>query len=222
MSWMQFAQLIDEGNPDPAAWAAAIEGNPNTPAQALEVALDTLIIGTDDPRRFDWRIRLCNILITLATIANNATSGEDGPEDEHADDHAYERDDRGPEYWRTNQTDLMVELMEHERNCNCPNCKGDVPAGIEEAAAERDPESGGYPGIDPVGPTPSSPSTVLSHWFGDLQADVAAMPDDQAVYLLGETVKPEIQELMDKLARKWTQDRDGVYRPHEIEDDGLE
>jgi hypothetical protein len=31
-----------------------------------------------------------------------------------SDDHAYERDDRDAAYWRTNQTDLTVELMQHE------------------------------------------------------------------------------------------------------------
>lgn len=43
----------------------------------------------------------------------------------HDHDHAYERDDRGPEYWRTNQTDLIVELSQHDRNCRCPQCEGD-------------------------------------------------------------------------------------------------
>ena len=31
-----------------------------------------------------------------------------------ADDHAYERDHRGPEYWRTNQTDLFLETQDQD------------------------------------------------------------------------------------------------------------
>lgn len=44
--------------------------------------------------------------------------------DESEAGHAYERDDRDPAYWRTNQTELMQELEEHDRNCRCEKCDG--------------------------------------------------------------------------------------------------
>ena len=39
MSWQDFHRLIDEQNTDITAWMAAIEANPNTPEDALKVAL---------------------------------------------------------------------------------------------------------------------------------------------------------------------------------------
>ena len=39
MSWKDFYRLIDEQNTDIAAWMAAIKANPNTPRDALKVAL---------------------------------------------------------------------------------------------------------------------------------------------------------------------------------------
>lgn len=39
MSWRDYERLIRERNADPAAWLSAQEGNPNTPADALRLAI---------------------------------------------------------------------------------------------------------------------------------------------------------------------------------------
>lgn len=36
----------------------------------------------------------------------------------------YERDDRDPTYWRTNQTELANELNQHGPDCRCARCVG--------------------------------------------------------------------------------------------------
>ncbi|MFQ5814695.1 MAG: hypothetical protein ACE5I2_16075 [Anaerolineae bacterium] len=39
MSWRDYERLIRERNADPAAWLSAEEGNPNTPEDALRLAI---------------------------------------------------------------------------------------------------------------------------------------------------------------------------------------
>ncbi len=43
MSWQDFNRLIDERNTDITAWMTAIRANPNTPEDALKVALLNMI-----------------------------------------------------------------------------------------------------------------------------------------------------------------------------------
>ena len=43
MSWQDFNRLIDQRNTDVTAWMAAIQANPNTPEDALKVALLDMI-----------------------------------------------------------------------------------------------------------------------------------------------------------------------------------
>jgi len=43
MSWQDFNRLIDERNTDITAWMQAIRANPNTPEDALKVALLNMI-----------------------------------------------------------------------------------------------------------------------------------------------------------------------------------
>ena len=134
MSWKDFARLLDENNASPADWANAIEGNPNDPVTALMVAAQGKSLR-----------ELCQITITLATVANIATSDEDDEAETNGcqvcyeRDHAYERDTRDGTYWRTDISQLAMELVEHDRNCGCPQCEGEPPAWAEGSIGEADP-----------------------------------------------------------------------------------
>ena len=65
MSWRDYAQIL--GNPDLEAWAEAADANPNTPADALKVALLQEVI---DRRDIDALERFCETVVALAEHAS--------------------------------------------------------------------------------------------------------------------------------------------------------
>lgn len=225
MSWTDFSRLIENNDADPAHWAQAIEGNPNTPAEALGVALH-MIIEADNLPEFQ---KFTNIVITLATLATvNTDECEDvDPNDPEynnktrecpaGDGHAYERDTRDPVYWRTNQTDATVEFLAHERTCNCPLCNGQPPDHIdyevflreqEEAESERL-QREDEAATEADDPTLSSPATVLDHWFGPIL-------DEQALYLADhkqDIDNPALLLQVELVEKRYEKGEDGVYRP---------
>lgn len=64
MSWTDFAHMIDAGaGATTAEWQNAINGNPNTPQDALKVAIMSRIIDPKDTAALE---RLCAVVIELA------------------------------------------------------------------------------------------------------------------------------------------------------------
>lgn len=64
MSWTDFAHMIDAGaGATTAEWQNAINGNPNTPADALKVAVLNRIVDPKDTAALE---RLCALVIELA------------------------------------------------------------------------------------------------------------------------------------------------------------
>lgn len=68
MGWIQFLDIIDTTGVDLDDWSRAVDGNPNTPEDALRTAILTQIIDTDDMARLD---RLCVAVIDLVRQAIN-------------------------------------------------------------------------------------------------------------------------------------------------------
>ena len=61
MSWLDYARILD--NSDPKAWDAAAKANPNTPADALRVALLYEVISK---RNMKTLKQFCKTVIALA------------------------------------------------------------------------------------------------------------------------------------------------------------
>ena len=70
MSWMQFSKMFDEGASSELGmvddWEAAIDGNPNTPQDALKVAILNAIVDTKQMANLE---QLCKLVIDLAREA---------------------------------------------------------------------------------------------------------------------------------------------------------
>ncbi len=66
MSWQDFNRLIDERNTDITAWMTAIRANPNTPEDALKVALLNMIQREDG----EMLEKLTEVVIALVRNAD--------------------------------------------------------------------------------------------------------------------------------------------------------
>ena len=66
MSWQDFNRLIEEQNTDITAWMAAIGANPNTPEDALKVALLNMIQREDG----EMLEKLTDVIIALVRNAD--------------------------------------------------------------------------------------------------------------------------------------------------------
>ncbi len=67
MSWLDFQHLIDQQNADITAWMRAIEANPNTPEDALKLALLDLFQRRDMPALE----RLARLILDLVRNADS-------------------------------------------------------------------------------------------------------------------------------------------------------
>lgn len=86
-----------------------------------------------DDGRDDWiqDCRPCkkppNTLVEWGLDCPNCINEENQRDADQGDDCAYERDERDPVYWRTNQTELFNELEEHAPDCRCAYCGDGEP-----------------------------------------------------------------------------------------------
>lgn len=74
MSWVNFQNLIENLDVNPEHWQTAIEANPNTPEDALKVAI-MKIFETKDMQSLD---DLCSCVVSIVKQAVEHTRAVDG------------------------------------------------------------------------------------------------------------------------------------------------